>query len=242
MTKFKMGDLVRVARRGVMKDQGASDDWALRAGFHIGQEMRVSQVYENGWFNVAETFYNLPPGSFELVDRDDESDFSKCREETHATESTRPGTVSAVGDVGMPTFPVGRNAPALPIDAKARKGVPIYSGFFKYFPRAIAAVAELSRKGNEQHNPGKPLHWDRSKSGDELDALSRHLIDEAMGTEVDSDGVLHAVKVAWRAMAQLEKKLEILSDGRIPIGALSPSELPVNVRSGTAVKEPYKPK
>lgn len=98
----------------------------------------------------------------------------------------------------------------LPTDAKARKDIPIYSGFIKYFPLAMAAVAELSRKGNDQHNPGKPLHWDRSKSGDELDALTRHLVDEAAGTPVDTDGVLHLTKTAWRAMAALQKALEAL--------------------------------
>jgi len=93
----------------------------------------------------------------------------------------------------------------LPVDAKARKAVPIYSGFIKYFPRAIAAVAHLSQVGNDQHNPGQPLHWDRSKSGDELDALMRHLL-EADG--VDKDGIDHLCKVAWRSMAALEKRLE----------------------------------
>lgn len=96
----------------------------------------------------------------------------------------------------------------LPTDAKARKDIPIYSGFFKYFPLAIAAVAELSRIGNEQHNPGKPLFWDRSKSGDELDAQLRHLLDEAMGVTTDADGVLHLTKNAWRAFAALQKALE----------------------------------
>lgn len=95
--------------------------------------------------------------------------------------------------------------PALPTEAKARKAIPVYSGFIKYFPRAIAAVAELSRKGNAQHNPGQPLHWDRSKSGDELDALMRHLLEA--GT-TDTDGVRHSTKLAWRAMANLEKELE----------------------------------
>lgn len=74
-----------------------------------------------------------------------------------------------------------------------------------YFPDALAAVAELSRIGNEQHNPGKPLHWDRSKSGDESDALMRHFIDR--GT-IDSDGVRHSAKVAWRALAMLQKEIE----------------------------------
>lgn len=98
----------------------------------------------------------------------------------------------------------------LPTDPKARKAIPVYSGFIKYFPRAICAVAELSRIGNDQHNPGTPLGWDRSKSGDEKDALMRHLIDQTIDGDqaADTDGVLHATKKAWRAMADLEKILE----------------------------------
>ena len=93
----------------------------------------------------------------------------------------------------------------LPTVATARKGVPIFSGVLRYFPDAIAAVAELSRIGNDQHNPGKPMHWDRSKSGDELDALTRHLLEA--GT-MDTDGVRHSTKVAWRALANLQKEIE----------------------------------
>ena len=84
----------------------------------------------------------------------------------------------------------------LPTDAKERKAVPVYSGFVKYFPLSMAAVAKLSAEGNEQHNPGSELHWDRTKSGDEMDALMRHIIGEDW------------VEVAWRAMANLEKHLE----------------------------------
>jgi hypothetical protein len=93
----------------------------------------------------------------------------------------------------------------LPTDAAARKAVPVFSGVIRYFPDAMVAVAELSRIGNDQHNPGKPLHWDRSKSGDELDALTRHLIDA--GT-LDTDKVRHSTKVAWRALANLQKEIE----------------------------------
>ena len=93
----------------------------------------------------------------------------------------------------------------LPTDAQARKAVPIYSGVVRYFPDALAAVADLSRRGNDQHNPGKPLHWDRSKSGDELDALMRHLVEA--GT-LDTDGIRHSAKVAWRALANLQKEIE----------------------------------
>lgn len=94
---------------------------------------------------------------------------------------------------------------ALPVEAAARKLVPVASGFVDYFPRAMVAVAELSRIGNDQHNPGKPLHWDRDKSGDEGDALMRHFLER--GT-VDTDGVRHSTKVAWRAMALLQKEIE----------------------------------
>ena len=99
---------------------------------------------------------------------------------------------------------------SLPTDPKARKAIPIFSGFIAYFPLAIAAVAELSRIGNDQHNPGKPLHWDRTKSQDELDALARHLLDVAMEGEgaTDTDDVLHLTKTAWRALAKLQKVLE----------------------------------
>lgn len=86
-----------------------------------------------------------------------------------------------------------------------RKQIPVYSGVINYFPDAIKEVAKCSYAGNEQHNPGTPLHWDRSKSGDELDALMRHLIDA--GT-IDTDGIRHSAKVAWRALANLQKEIE----------------------------------
>lgn len=94
---------------------------------------------------------------------------------------------------------------SLPTDATARKNIPIYSGLLKYFPDALAEVAALSKIGNEQHNPGKPLHWDRSKSGDELDALARHLL---RAGHLDNDGVRESTKVAWRALANLQKEVE----------------------------------
>jgi hypothetical protein len=93
----------------------------------------------------------------------------------------------------------------IPTDASARKSIPLFSGLVKYFPQALTEVAILSRIGNEQHNPGSPLHWDRAKSGDELDALTRHLFEAG---KFDIDGVRHSVKLAWRALANLEKELE----------------------------------
>jgi hypothetical protein len=86
-----------------------------------------------------------------------------------------------------------------------RKQRPLWSGVMNYFPDALLEVAFTSWIGNEQHNPGTPLHWDRSKSKDEKDACARHLMQA--GT-FDSDGVRHSAKAAWRCLALLQKEIE----------------------------------
>ena len=93
----------------------------------------------------------------------------------------------------------------IPTEASLRKGIPIYRGVLKYFPDALCAVAECSAAGNAQHHNSKPLHWDKSKSSDEGDALVRHLLEA--GT-VDTDGIRHSAKVAWRALALLQRELD----------------------------------
>lgn len=97
------------------------------------------------------------------------------------------------------------NSGGLPADAAKRKEYPIATGVLDYFPKAITEVAHVSYVGNEQHHPGKALHWDRSKSTDEADALMRHFKDR--GT-LDTDGTRHTAKMAWRALALLQKELE----------------------------------
>lgn len=91
-------------------------------------------------------------------------------------------------------------------DAKDRKERPLYSGVLKYFPDALLEVAHCSFIGNKQHNgEDAPLHWAKEKSTDEPDALARHLLDA--GTR-DTDGVRHSAKVAWRALAMLQREIE----------------------------------
>ena len=89
--------------------------------------------------------------------------------------------------------------------AQQRKDTPVFSGVLAYFPDAIKAVSRASKAGNDQHGNGPELHWDRSKSGDELDALTRHLLE--VGT-IDTDGIRHSTKVCWRALANLQKEIE----------------------------------
>ncbi len=105
-----------------------------------------------------------------------------------------------IGIGGAPT-----RATILPDGAAERKQYPVASGFCDYFPDAIAAISQLSWQGNEQHNPGEKLHWARAKSADEADTLMRHFLQR--GT-LDSDGIRHTAKMAWRAMALLQKEIE----------------------------------
>lgn len=104
------------------------------------------------------------------------------------------------GPGGAPT-----RATSLPTDASSRKHFPIATGVLDYFPDAIVAISEISKAGNDQHNPGQSLRWDRSKSGDESDAFMRHFLQR--GTR-DIDGIRHTAKMAWRILALLQKEIE----------------------------------
>lgn len=94
---------------------------------------------------------------------------------------------------------------SLPENSEERKKLPMARGLLDYFPAALAEVARVSQKGNDQHNPGQPLHHARSKSSDHADCIVRHLIDRGM---FDTDGMRHSAKVAWRALALLQEELE----------------------------------
>ena len=99
----------------------------------------------------------------------------------------------------------GTRATTLPTDPQERKNLPIGTGVLDYFPKALAEVARVSKIGNDQHNPGEPLHWAREKSTDESDCMIRHYLER---TKKDTDGTYHAAKMAWRSLAYLEKLIE----------------------------------
>jgi hypothetical protein len=91
------------------------------------------------------------------------------------------------------------------VEGGERKRYPVASGVLDYFPDALVALAHVSWQGNEQHNPGQPLHWARGKSTDEADTMIRHFLQR--GT-LDTDGMRHSAKMAWRALALLQKEIE----------------------------------
>lgn len=96
-------------------------------------------------------------------------------------------------------------ASTLPTEGSARKYYPVATGVLDYFPDAIVAIAEVSYMGNEQHNPGEPLHWARGKSMDQDDTLMRHFLERG---KLDIDGIRHSAKMAWRALAILQLEIE----------------------------------
>lgn len=98
-----------------------------------------------------------------------------------------------------------QDAPVLPSDAAARKAIPLASGVLDYFPAALIEVAKVSKAGNDQHNPGEPIHWARGKSMDQSDTIIRHFLER--GT-IDGDGLRHSAKLAWRALALLQLEME----------------------------------
>lgn len=94
---------------------------------------------------------------------------------------------------------------ALPTGWTARKNMPLARGLLDYFPAALAAVANVSYVGGQQHGHGEDIFWERAKSSDHADCILRHLAERG---SADTDGVSHTAKVAWRALALLQEELE----------------------------------
>jgi hypothetical protein len=119
-----------------------------------------------------------------------------------------------------------------------RKALPLASGVLDYFGDALLVVAEVSRVGNEQHHPGEPLHWDKSKSTDEADALLRHLLDR--GT-LDTDGLRHSGKVAWRALAMLQRELDAEAEVTAQEALAAMLALPAALEAAPPVERFFRP-
>lgn len=91
-----------------------------------------------------------------------------------------------------------------------RKNYPVFRGVLALFPRAVREIARVMQTNQDRYNPGAqsddPIVWDRSKSKDHADCLSRHLLDA--GKLDETDGMRHTAKTATRALMLLEEELE----------------------------------
>jgi hypothetical protein len=95
-----------------------------------------------------------------------------------------------------------RTLPTPSADAD-RKAIPVWTGCVRYFPSALLEVAKVSKAGNDQHNPGQPLHWAQGKSMNQQDTAMRHLLD-ADAVEGTPDELSHLAQAAWRVLARLQ--------------------------------------
>jgi len=89
---------------------------------------------------------------------------------------------------------------------------PVSRGFINYFPRAVLAVSDVSRKGAEKYSWNG---WEHVENGIDryTDAMARHLVSESFGDTDTDTGCLHAAQVAWNAMARLELILRAKTQG-----------------------------
>lgn len=117
-------------------------------------------------------------------------------------------------DINSAPTPGRPQGEIFPASAQGRKNHPVFTGVLMYFPDAIAEVAAVSKQGNDQHNPGQPLHWARGKSMDQMDTASRHMMDHGVGNVRDTDGRYHLGKAAWRLLAELQLTIEAEREGQ----------------------------
>ena len=106
------------------------------------------------------------------------------------------GKLDNIKALGMSLKPLGK------MNSNERKLVELDS-VLDYFPNALSYVSLQSSFGNVKHNPdAKQLTWSKHLSNDHRSCIMRHLVNVE---EVDEEsGMIHAVSVAWRALAQLE--------------------------------------
>lgn len=105
-----------------------------------------------------------------------------------------------------------------------RKASPVVTGVLHYFPDAIMAISRVSKAGNEKHNPGQSLHWERGKSNDHLDCEGRHLL--TPDAKDPDSGEPEAAHKAWRALAdlQISEEKRLVSAGIRPLSGVVPKE------------------
>lgn len=97
---------------------------------------------------------------------------------------------------------------SLPIENDARKALPVWTFLAEYFPDAFLEVVKVAVAGNNQWNPGQPLHWARGKSTDQMNTAFRHMLDHGLGKPKDSDDCYHLAKAIWRLSAELQLLVE----------------------------------
>ncbi len=125
----------------------------------------------------------------------------------HAEEQRTDWQSSELMGLGaiIPQTPPTMPPLSLPEDDATRALYPMADGCLDYFPNALAEVSKISYEGNLKHNPGQPMHWNRGKSLDHRNKIIRHTVESKGDSE---QAIYHAAQTAWRALADLQQKIE----------------------------------
>lgn len=144
----------------------------------------------------------------------------------------------------------------LPTDSAERKEYPLWRGLFAYFPAALAAIARHSKKSNDKHNPGEPIHHARGKSTDHEDCILRHTMDlgdllatvergvdtaEDWGKDLAPRILAEADARAWRSLAASQELHERFSEAPLAPGARLPAEEVIQPIRRSGIREITKP-
>lgn len=111
----------------------------------------------------------------------------------------------------------------LPEDDKARKMIPLFEYFARYFPKAHREVAKVCVVNNVRYNPDRApsdINWARGKSPNQLGSAFRHIAEREIDGKVFEPVPAEVAKVTgiervyvlaeamWRIGAQLELDIE----------------------------------
>lgn len=187
-----------IVARSVLRTALSKDDKRKRIYYNEG-ENRARECIENGRGHL------IPPDGMDkyryaMVADVVPDDPDKADVRAAVSSALDAGTVPHLGAEILKGLRATTDA--------ARKALPVFRGVLGYFPDAILAVAAVSKAGNDQHNPGEPLHWARGKSTEQMDTALRHMMDHALGNPRDTDGTYHMAKAAWRCLAELQLAIE----------------------------------
>lgn len=138
----------------------------------------------------------------------------------------------------------------LPIDSEERKNIPMATGVLGYFPAALAAVATTSKKGNDKHNAGQPMHHARGKSNDHADCIVRHAMDiqdllalverdewkSGEGKQLSEQLRTELGQLAWRALAWSQELHEAYLGAPLAPKAKLPEVSPPKARTESVLR------
>lgn len=192
---------------------------ARPVALHAGTPYRKGPPERAEWQQAAVGDTNWPV-------RDPTRDSARDREMVARTAQNTKHAVAHnwyppefANEKGQVVFPVAQsntivdrsNTPAddvLPNDARARKAVPA-GAVLDYFDSAIVEIAKALQDGNDQHNPGEPLHWSRGKSSDHAHCIIRHYLQRGkLSTSPTGAVIRHSTYMAIRALMLLQEELE----------------------------------